>query len=126
MTQFKFKLDDLPEHLREQAEAQLAPNAPSNRPAIPSPNVEPTFSNAPLATQEAPRFDSPVRVRIHSIRKRLTDSDGVSGKAAIDGITHARVWEDDSPKFVQEVSYSQEKASKGEAESTIITIETVA
>lgn len=68
---------------------------------------------------------SKVRIQIHSIRKQLTDSDGVSAKAAIDGLVHAKVITDDSPKFVQEVSFSQEKASKGEAERTIITIETV-
>ena len=123
MSQFKFKLDDLPPHLRRQAEAQLAPKAkPSDRTADPSPHMEPDIGNAPVAKKEAPRFDSPVRIHFHSIRKRLCDIDGISGKAALDGLVHAGVLEDDSPKYVQEVSHSQEKASKGEEERTIITV----
>jgi hypothetical protein len=44
----------------------------------------------------------------------------VSAKAAIDGLVLAGFIEDDSPKFIKEVSYSQEKVSKGEAEETFI------
>ena len=69
-----------------------------------------------------PRFNSPVRIHIHSVRKRLTDVDGVSAKAAIDGLVKADVFTDDSPEFVKEVSYSQEK---GPEEKTIIRIETL-
>jgi len=65
----------------------------------------------PLATQ--------CRIHIHSKRKRLTDADGVSAKAAIDGLVHGGLLQDDSPQFVQEVSYSQAKAKE---EETIIEI----
>lgn len=63
-----------------------------------------------------------VNIHIHSIRKRLVDPDGISGKAAIDGLVHAGVLEDDSSEFINQVSYSQEK---GKEEKTIITIEEV-
>ncbi len=59
------------------------------------------------------------RLHIHSKRRRLTDADGVSAKAAIDGLVHGGLLQDDSPEFVQEVSYSQAKAKE---EETIIEI----
>ena len=61
-----------------------------------------------------------VSVHIHSIRKRLTDADGISGKAAIDAIVKCGIIKDDSPQYVKTVTYSQEK---GKEEKTIITIE---
>jgi len=64
-------------------------------------------------------FDSRVCIHIHSIRKRLVDADGVSAKAAIDGLVRCKVLHDDSAKFVESVTYSQEK---GLEEKTIITI----
>jgi hypothetical protein len=56
-------------------------------------------------------------IHIHSKRKRLTDADGVSAKAAIDGLVHGNLLQDDSSKFVKEVSYSQEQSKD---EETII------
>lgn len=90
-----------------------------NRTANTVTDMESHTSNAPPGEKEITRFDSPVRIHIHSIRKRLTDADGISGKAAIDGIVKAGLLQDDSPKYVKEVSYSQEK---GLPEKTIITI----
>lgn len=82
--------------------------------------MEQASSNEPLAEKEAKRQDSRVCIHVHSIRKRLTDADGISAKAAIDGIVHAGILKDDSPQYVKEVTYSQEK---GEPEETIITIQ---
>jgi len=84
--------------------------------------MEPANGNALLGEEEMSRFDSPVRIHIHSIRNRLVDPDGISAKAAIDGIVKAGILEDDSAKFVKEVSYSQEK---GKEEKTIISIQTI-
>lgn len=81
--------------------------------------MEQNISNAPLGEKEIKRFNSPVSIHVHSIRKRLTDADGISAKAAIDGLVHAGILTDDSTKFVKEVSYSQEK---GEPEETILEI----
>ena len=59
---------------------------------------------------------------MHSRRKRLCDTDGVSAKAVIDGLRKGGVLIDDSPKYVKEVSYSQEKCKAGEEEETVISI----
>lgn len=78
---------------------------------IPAADLEPASANAPLGAQEMPRFDSPACIHVHSIRTRLTDSDGISAKAAIDGIVYAGILADDSPAEVKQVSYSQAKVS---------------
>lgn len=84
-----------------------------------APDVEPAIGNAPLAKKEAEGLTTPCCIHIHSVRKRLADSDGVSGKACIDGLVHSGILKDDSPKYVEEVRFSQEK---GEPEETIISI----
>lgn len=53
-------------------------------------------------------MDKKFRIHIHSKRKRLADPDGISGKAAIDGLREGGILPDDSAKFVSEVSFSQE------------------
>jgi hypothetical protein len=83
-------------------------------------DLEQIIRNESLATCEIEEVDTPCNVHILSKRKRFADADGVSAKAAIDGIVHGGVLPDDSPKFVYEVSYSQEKCKKGEEEETII------
>ena len=88
-------------------------------------NMEQNFSNAPLRAEKAERLDTPSRLHIHSRRHRLVDSDGVSAKAAIDGLVHAGLLEDDSAQYVKEVTYSQEKIGKREIEETIITIHSI-
>ena len=60
-----------------------------------------------------------VCIHCHSVRKRLADYDGVSVKAALDGIVEAGVLIDDNLETVKEVTQSQEK---GKEEKTIITI----
>lgn len=106
--------------------AQLAEkyNASTNRnqtPDTPS-YVELPTGNEPVGEKKGPRFYSQVRIRIHSIRARLADSDGISGKAAIDGLVHCGVLANDTAKEVLSVEYSQ---SKGEPEETIITVEEI-
>ena len=64
-------------------------------------------------------FTKPVEIHVHSIRKRLCDADGISAKAAIDGLVHAGILADDSPKEVKSVTFSQDK---GTPEMTEITI----
>ena len=73
----------------------------------------------PVAPQ---KVDTPVRVRVHSKRKRLCDSDGICAKFAVDAIVRAGILPDDSPEFVHAVTFSQEKCP---TEVTIITVETV-
>jgi len=75
--------------------------------------------NIPKVYQESPIKHPPVKIHIHSVRKRLCDADGISAKAVIDGMVHTGLLRDDCPKEVSEVTYSQEK---GSPEETIITL----
>lgn len=94
----------------------------NNKIAIPIADLEQPIRDAPLETQESPRFTSQVNIHIHSYRKRLADPDGISGKAVIDQITSSGLLKDDSSQFVKEVRYSQ---SKAEIEETVVTIEEI-
>jgi hypothetical protein len=85
-------------------------------------NVEPNTSNAPNGEEVIEGCDTPCSIHIHSIRHRLADIDGISVKACIDGLVHAKVLQDDSPKYVKEVTFSQEKS---DVEKTIITIKKI-
>jgi hypothetical protein len=90
--------------------------------ALSTSDLEP---NTPSKQMEAIRLKSlatPVRIHFLSRRIRLTDSDGASAKAVIDGLVRAGFFPDDSPKEISEVSYSQEKIKKGEEEETLIYI----
>lgn len=62
----------------------------------------------------------PVRITVTSYRKRLCDADGISAKAAIDGLVHRGLLSDDGPQYVSEVVYRQIKAKD---EKTVIDIE---
>ena len=97
----------------------------SNNPiAPPTSDLESDTSNGNMAKEKITQFHSPVSIHIHSKRKRLVDIDGISAKAIIDGIVHTGLLEDDSPTFVKEVSYSQEKSGDAE-EETIVTIKEI-
>ncbi len=90
--------------------------------ADPHADLEQDSGDAALRANEAPRFDSPVRITFIHFRKRLADIDGLSGKAAIDGLVAAGILADDSPQQVAEVVNRQ---VKGEPERTEIVIEEV-
>lgn len=81
--------------------------------------MESTFSNEPLAKGKGDKVDKRASIRVHSIRKRMADPDGISAKAVIDGIVLSGILADDSAKFVKEVSFSQEVGSK---EETVIVL----
>jgi hypothetical protein len=85
-------------------------------------NLEQAISHEPIQAGRYPTFDTLVDIRIVSYRTRLADADGISGKAAIDGLVHAGVIGDDSPKEVREVSYAQVKVKNKEGEKTVIQI----
>ena len=84
-------------------------------------NLERIARHAPVAENESPYFDSPVRVTIHSYRKRIADPDGLSAKAVLDGIVrHGGILADDSAKQIKEIRFEQTKADE---EKTVIVIE---
>lgn len=104
---------------RRNKHARRKRNIKSNSSSISITNLEQAAVNGDLAAQNITPLDSPVSIHIHSKRKRLADADGISGKAAIDGLVHSGLLPDDSAIFVEEVTFSQEKSNK---EETLITI----
>ena len=93
-----------------------------NRTAGANANLEQDSCDAPNGKNQTKAFDTQVRIHFHHLRLRLADIDGISGKAAIDGIVAAGLLTDDSAKQVAEVTHSQEK---GNVEKTIVTIEEI-
>ncbi len=82
-------------------------------------HVERHPRNERMEKKTVARFTTPVFIRIHSIRRRLADADGISAKAAIDGLRHCGILQDDTAAAISEIGYSQ---GHGESEETIITI----
>ena len=91
----------------------------NHRPSLPTADMEQGAGDAPLAKEKAQGCAPRACLHIHSYRKRLTDPDGVSAKAVIDGIVKAGILPDDSAQFIEQISYGQEKADE---EKTVITI----
>ena len=98
---------------------------PNHSPPVPLTYVEQATGDQPVQEGCDTPFDTPVHIHIRSLRYRLADADGISAKAAIDGLVHRGLLKDDNPRWVQEVSYSQEKVPKTEEEKTIITIQEI-
>ena len=110
--------ESLNDAMKAQVEKQIVKEN-SNRTTVPTTNMESNTRNEPLATGKNAHLAAPVSIHIHSIRKRSVDSDGISGKYAIDQLVNSRLLIDDSPAYVKEVTYSQEK---GAPEKTTITL----
>jgi len=88
-------------------------------PSLRAPDVEPNPIAIPQRPHEVEAPHSRFRINIHSRRGRLADSDGISAKAAIDGLVAGGILGDDSPAWVESVTYSQELS---EIEETIIEV----
>ena len=81
--------------------------------------MESTICHEQVGEAEGDKLDKRVCIHIHSRGRRLTDPDGISAKAAIDGLAKGGIFVDDSAKYIKEVSFSQEKS---ETEETVIDI----
>lgn len=88
-------------------------------------DLEPVVGQPPLEAKADTRFDTLVRITITCYRIRYCDCDGISGKAAIDGLVQAGVLLDDNPKCVEEVRFRQVKVKTKCEEKTVIEIEEV-
>ena len=75
-----------------------------------------------MGKNENKGFDSPVRLRLISYRWKLADTDGISAKAAIDGLVKKGLLKDDSTLYVKEVTYAQVKIRHNQKEKTVIEI----
>ncbi len=95
----------------------------SNRITVSSPDMESHTGNASLGKKEIKGFNRPVSIKIHSFRKRLTDSDGACSKYVLDAIVSAGILIDDSPEYVPESP--KKTQGKAKEEKTIVTIEEV-
>lgn len=100
-------------------------NEGNHRTALHTANMESAAGNGADEAQACPRFDSPVRIRIISYQSKKHDPDGISAKAAIDGLVHTGILSDDSCEEVKEVAFESHLCEKG-AERTIIEIEEIA
>lgn len=85
-------------------------------------NLELPSSDEPLEAKESAGHFARVSITVHSYRRRLADPDGISAKAAIDGLVMCGVIKDDSARFVEEVRHKQTKSKE---EKTVIVIEEV-
>ena len=86
-------------------------------------DLERPASHESVRAGKGAAFTARVNITIISYRTRLCDADGISAKAAIDGLTHCGVLQDDSPKEVSEVRYRQIKVKNASEEKTEIVIE---
>jgi hypothetical protein len=94
-----------------------------NRSADQATNVERVASDESIPKNEGPAFDTRVRIEVVSYRTRLADADGISAKAAIDGLVKAGIIRDDSPKYVEAVTYRQVKVGSKAEEKTELILE---
>ena len=81
--------------------------------------MEQNSGDAPLGTEEAPRLDTPVNIRVISYRSRPHDTDGISAKAALDGLVRRGILPDDTTKEVISITFESVKSA---VEKTIIEI----
>lgn len=119
----RLKLEDLPSEYQQQIRDKIAVSTskPQHAKTIDIPVRDAKDSRADSQKSKVPNFVFPVQIRIHSVRKRLTDSDGVSAKEVIDGLVLAGLLPNDSPKYVWPTPVQTQE--EGEPEETVITIE---
>ena len=88
-------------------------------------NVELPTRRESVGAGKGAAFNSRVDITIVSYRVRLADADGISGKAAIDGLVNFGILADDTTKEIREVRYRQVKVKNASEEKTEIVIEEV-
>lgn len=92
------------------------------RPAIQAPNVEQSHGDESVGEKTSAGLFARCSITVHSKRKRLADTDGISCKAIVDGLRKAGVFRDDNAAIIEEVRFKQEKATDDE---TIIIVEAI-
>lgn len=85
-----------------------------------SSDMEYSPCDEPLAEKKSSRFTTPVCIGVYSYRRRLADTDGISAKAAIDGLVHCGILPSDTAEVVKEITYAQKKISGEEYTEIII------
>lgn len=82
-------------------------------------DLEPDTFNDTLGAKKSPAHDSRFSIYVRSYRRLNHDPDGISAKAAIDGIVARGILPDDSAKEVKEVRF---ESFIDDEEQTIIEI----
>ena len=121
----KFSRDQLIEAgYREHEKGVWGPVQRGRPPALP--NVEPDPRPPAGEAHEAQEKDQKrvlisdrVRIEVVSHRSRFCDCDNLASKWLIDSLVAAKVIADDNPKFVESVTFRQEKCKRSE-ERTIL------
>jgi hypothetical protein len=85
-------------------------------------DVELPASRQPVAASKGAAFNSRVDITVVHYRSRLADPDGISIKAAIDGLVMCGILKDDSAKEVREIRQQQVKVKNADEEKTEIVI----
>ena len=88
-------------------------------------HLEPLASDEPLAAGKGAALVARIDITVVSYRSRLADADGISAKAAIDGLVMCGILADDSTKEIREIRYQQVKVKNASDEKTEIILEVV-
>jgi Holliday junction resolvase RusA-like endonuclease len=112
-----------PEYIKEQLRRGFTEKKNRNRTSSSTSNLELSTKRKSVRKNESAAFNSPVRINIYSTRKRKTDIDGISGKAALDGIVNSGLLIDDSSDQIE--SYQVHKPTICNEEKTLIIIEEI-
>lgn len=75
-----------------------------------------------LAKKGLKKITTPCRVVFYHYRKNLLDYDNLYTKSILDAVVRLGILEDDSPKYIQEISHKQIKSKE---EKTLILIEEI-
>ena len=82
-------------------------------------NLEPDSKPISKRPDESKNLCPRYRVHIHSRRHRLTDTDAICAKNAIDGLVRGGILKDDTAATVESLTFTQEKS---ETEETLIEV----
>lgn len=95
----------------------------NNKTALPVANMEQNTSNECMGKEKTKGLDTRVNIYVRSYRKAKHDPDGISAKAAIDGLVKAGILNDDSTNEVKKVTFESVKCKSHEEERTEIHID---
>lgn len=102
---------------------RLNPSLAGDRvPRAAAADVEPDTEHGPRGAHGDEAAYPRVRLTVRSYRARLADPDGISVKAAIDGLVEAGVIPDDNAVVVVGLTIEQEKCTRAD-ERTVIVVE---
>ena len=89
------------------------------RSAFSAANLESVARHEPLAKGKNNEVHQLFSMQVHHRTNRLSDSDGRSIKAVLDGFVLAKVLPDDSPKFIPQIPKQTQELTKGQEETVI-------